>query len=114
MSEKCCWSCAFDVLREVLFLLHSCALVPLTHQSFGARNANRDNKITLLHLVNFVISCQRLNSAIIYDRDFSYNYFGFKVKGTLLLPLLGRMGYLWNCLGGGKGGTGGAGTPAGL
>ncbi|NXE00221.1 RIR1 reductase, partial [Chaetorhynchus papuensis] len=25
----------------------------------------------------------RLNSAIIYDRDFSYNYFGFKVKSTL-------------------------------
>lgn len=23
---------------------------------------------------------QRLNSAIIYDRDFSYNYFGFKVN----------------------------------
>lgn len=22
---------------------------------------------------------QRLNSAIIYDRDFSYNFFGFKV-----------------------------------
>nr|XP_009943940.1 PREDICTED: ribonucleoside-diphosphate reductase large subunit [Opisthocomus hoazin] len=27
----------------------------------------------------------RLNSAIIYDRDFSYNYFGFKVKSTLLM-----------------------------
>ncbi|NWR24451.1 RIR1 reductase, partial [Emberiza fucata] len=36
----------------------------------------------------------RLNSAIIYDRDFSYNYFGFKVKSTLLLGLLGRVGML--------------------
>lgn len=48
----------------------------------------------MLQLVNFVVSCQRLNSAIIYDRDFSYNYFGFKVKSTLLLGLLGSMGML--------------------
>uniref|UniRef100_A0A8D2MLB4 Ribonucleoside-diphosphate reductase large subunit n=1 Tax=Zonotrichia albicollis TaxID=44394 RepID=A0A8D2MLB4_ZONAL len=40
----------------------------------------------------------RLNSAIIYDRDFSYNYFGFKVKSTLLLALLGRVASLWNHL----------------
>lgn len=28
-------------------------------------------------------NAERLNSAIIYDRDFSYNYFGFKVQCTL-------------------------------
>lgn len=28
---------------------------------------------------NILYSLQRLNSAIIYDRDFSYNFFGFKV-----------------------------------
>ena len=27
----------------------------------------------------FISSFQKLNSAIIYDRDYSYNYFGFKV-----------------------------------
>lgn len=27
----------------------------------------------------FFFCWQRLNSAIIYDRDFSYNFFGFKV-----------------------------------
>ena len=26
-------------------------------------------------------NADRLNSAIIYDRDYSYNYFGFKVLG---------------------------------
>lgn len=94
--KRGCWSCAFDVLREGLFLLHSWALVPLTPQSFGARNASRDNNNNniVTHLVNVVLSCQRLNSAIIYDRDFSYNYFGFKVKGTVLLALLGRLGML--------------------
>lgn len=30
----------------------------------------------------YPVSCvpQRLNSSIIYDRDFSYNFFGFKVR----------------------------------
>jgi len=27
-------------------------------------------------------NADRLNSAIIYDRDYSYNYFGFKVSAT--------------------------------
>lgn len=30
-------------------------------------------------LLPFPLPLQRLNSAIIYDRDFGYNYFGFKV-----------------------------------
>ena len=28
---------------------------------------------------------ERLNSAIIYDRDYNYNYFGFKVQSVLFL-----------------------------
>lgn len=62
-----------------------------------------------------VFSPQRLNSAIIYDRDFSYNYFGFKVKNVALdtencsfaiflgLSLLGRLVILQNHLDLGKG-----------
>jgi len=30
-------------------------------------------------------NADRLNSAIIYDRDYAYNYFGFKVPMTLLV-----------------------------
>lgn len=32
-----------------------------------------------MSLHNVFYSMQRFNSAIIYDRDFSYNFFGFKV-----------------------------------
>ena len=37
--------------------------------------------LCLCHSVCLSVSLylQRLNSAIIYDRDFGYNYFGFKV-----------------------------------
>jgi ribonucleoside-diphosphate reductase subunit M1 len=31
------------------------------------------------HQAIIMKNADRLNSAIIYDRDFSYNYFGFKV-----------------------------------
>lgn len=34
--------------------------------------------------MNILYSMQRLNSAIIYDRDFSYNFFGFKVITNFL------------------------------
>lgn len=74
-------------------MLHSCALCPLHPRALGP---GVPTGITLLHLVkvSFVISCQRLNSAIIYDRDFSYNYFGFKVKEHVVPGLLGRVGML--------------------
>jgi ribonucleoside-diphosphate reductase subunit M1 len=29
-------------------------------------------------------NADRLNSAIIYDRDYNYNYFGFKVNGAIV------------------------------
>lgn len=38
----------------------------------------------VLYLTNYLFFTQRLNSAIIYDRDFSYNFFGFKVNIILL------------------------------
>ena len=33
-------------------------------------------------LANTILNCslQKLNSAIVYDRDFQYQYFGFKVS----------------------------------
>lgn len=34
---------------------------------------------------NMLFFLQRLNSAIIYDRDFSYNFFGFKVKSKFYI-----------------------------
>lgn len=39
------------------------------------------NSRGVFFLFNNILSylLQRLNSAIIYDRDFSYNFFGFKV-----------------------------------
>lgn len=36
------------------------------------------SKERVIAIMSFFL--QRLNSAIIYDRDFSYNFFGFKVK----------------------------------
>lgn len=35
--------------------------------------------ISEFHYEIIMKNADRLNSAIIYDRDFSYNYFGFKV-----------------------------------
>lgn len=34
---------------------------------------------SIFFITSFILSLQRLNSAIIYDRDFSYHFFGFKV-----------------------------------
>lgn len=37
-------------------------------------------------------NAERLNSAIIYDRDFSYNYFGFKtLERSYLLKINGKV-----------------------
>lgn len=41
---------------------------------------NESNYLKLSFVFFFFSLHQRLNSAIIYDRDFSYNYFGFKVS----------------------------------
>lgn len=38
----------------------------------------------------FVCFLQRLNSAIIYDRDFSYNFFGFKVMSKFYIQYLNQ------------------------
>jgi ribonucleoside-diphosphate reductase subunit M1 len=40
------------------------------------------------HHAIIVKYADRLNSAIIYDRDFNYNYFGFKVNMCLTSVLL--------------------------
>jgi hypothetical protein len=41
-------------------------------------------------------NANRLNSAIIYDRDFSYNYFGFKVIVWYRLKLCWPFEPIWN------------------
>ena len=38
-------------------------------------------------------NADKLNSAIIYDRDFSYNYFGFKVSPALVQMI---QPFTWN------------------
>lgn len=93
----------------------------LFHATFPARSAEQHwrQRATTNLIVNVIFLCvfspQRLNSAIIYDRDFSYNYFGFKVKNVALdtencsfaiflgLSLLGRLVILQNHLDLGKG-----------
>ncbi|XP_045149123.1 ribonucleoside-diphosphate reductase large subunit [Echinops telfairi] len=46
----------------------------------------------ILKLYYVFFSLQRLNSAIIYDRDFSYNYFGFKtLERSYLLKINGKV-----------------------
>jgi len=47
--------------------------------------------------VRFCYLFQRLNSAIIYDRDFSYQYFGFKVCVLAILHVLVKScgGLVW-------------------
>lgn len=43
----------------------------------------------MIHVVS--LSIQRLNSAIIYDRDFNYTYFGFKtLERSYLLKIDGK------------------------
>lgn len=37
------------------------------------------------HYKIIMSNADKLNSAIIYDRDFNYNYFGFKVKKFIFL-----------------------------
>ena len=45
--------------------------------------------ILTIHVVS--LSIQRLNSAIIYDRDFNYTYFGFKtLERSYLLKVDGK------------------------
>lgn len=44
----------------------------------------------MVHVV-VSLSTQRLNSAIIYDRDFNYTYFGFKtLERSYLLKIDGK------------------------
>jgi len=43
-----------------------------------------------------VKNAHRLNSAIIYDRDYSYNYFGFKVRSVICsVSHSSHEGYSW-------------------
>ena len=48
--------------------------------------------IIMFHILWFLsLSTQRLNSAIIYDRDFNYTYFGFKtLERSYLLKIDGK------------------------
>lgn len=76
-----------------LFELACCSLLPSLWCSVcftgfrGLEISNNDSIVlpeyetTEIRMSIFLCySPQRLNSAIIYDRDFSYNYFGFKVR----------------------------------
>lgn len=49
------------------------------------------NSIKLIYKV-ILLLFQRLNSALIYDRDFSYQYFGFKtLERSYLLRINGKV-----------------------
>lgn len=48
----------------------------MVNKATGKRNP----MISDQHYKIIMANADRLNSAIIYDRDFNYNYFGFKVK----------------------------------
>jgi len=50
-------------------------------------NERAGPKISVFHIGVINRNAERLNSAIIYDRDFSYNYFGFKVSYNCLLDI---------------------------
>lgn len=107
--KKGCWGCVFDVLRKGCSCFIAVLWCPSHSRALGPgmpKGIIIIIIITLWHLVNFVISCQRLNSAIIYDRDFSYNYFGFKVKGTVPWLCWERWECLWDPLDWGTGGVG--------
>ena len=44
------------------------------------KTGNKSPMISETHYKIIMNNADRLNSAIVYDRDFNYNYFGFKVR----------------------------------
>lgn len=63
------------ILSEVMDSLHK-----IVCSKTGARTPMLSDH----HHTIIMENADKLNSAIIYDRDFSYNYFGFKVPCSIL------------------------------
>jgi len=49
------------------------------HKMINKKNGLKTPMLSDFHHGIIMRNADRLNSSIIYDRDFSYNYFGFKV-----------------------------------
>lgn len=54
------------------------------HKMINKNNGIKTPMISDFHHGIIMKNADRLNSSIIYDRDFSYNYFGFKVIYVML------------------------------
>lgn len=79
------------------FMWSSCYVLSLTlhifipevmHDLYNIVNEftmKKSPMISDFHYNIIMKNAERLNSAIIYDRDFAYNYFGFKVCLTVVL-----------------------------
>jgi len=63
-------------ITDILFLEVMNDLYNLVDEDSGIKCPLISDK----HLAIINKNADRLNSAIVYDRDFNYNYFGFKVK----------------------------------
>ena len=49
------------------------------HKMTSDKTGKKTPMISDTHHAIIMENAEQLNSAIVYDRDFSYNYFGFKV-----------------------------------
>jgi len=61
------WSFSTDVIHDLYNIVNE-------------HTGQRSPMISDEHYQIIIKNADRINSAIIYDRDFNYNYFGFKVN----------------------------------
>ena len=74
-------SCLGDITRMLTFfcLILFPEVMDALHKMINPKTKMLSPMISDYHHSIIMKHADRLNSAIIYDRDFSYNYFGFKV-----------------------------------
>lgn len=66
----------YDLISDVITDLYN---------MYNEKTKKKSPMISEFHYNIIMKNADRLNSSIIYDRDFSYNYFGFKVLGLFYL-----------------------------
>jgi len=75
-------SCLGDITRMLTFfclIFYFPEVMDALHKMINPKTKMPSPVISDYHHSVIMKHADRLNSAIIYDRDFSYNYFGFKV-----------------------------------
>lgn len=74
--------------------------VKLMHAHMNPKNGEKAPLIADDVFEIIMANSERLDSEIVYDRDFDYDYFGFKVRGRWACfwhPLRAVLGMPWPC-----------------